>query len=138
YPLPDGSRVHAVVDRMPLLEELYLWARGVDAGALFGLPGLTNLRLLQVQAIGDYPPEALAANPSLARLTHLMLSFSREAEPPAGLGHLEAIVRSPHLANLRHLSFHGSSGGDALCDVVARSGILGRLGVPDRRDTKGT
>jgi len=124
--VPDGGCVHTLVDRMPKLEELRLHALGVDAAALFRLPGLTNLGVLHAGYLGDHPPEALAGNPSLGQLTHLLL----HAEAP-GVGlrarHLEAVVRSPHLTNLRHLHWLHTDSGDEGCAAVVRSGILGRL-----------
>ncbi len=67
-PLPcGGARVCALIERMPRLEELYLSAPDTDGRALFGLPDLTNLRVLQADFLDDFPPEALAANRSLGR-----------------------------------------------------------------------
>ena len=54
-----------MVQRMPRLEELYLFAHGVDGHLLFTLP-LPNLRVLQVYHSLAYPLENLAKNPSLA------------------------------------------------------------------------
>jgi hypothetical protein len=130
---PSGERVHDLIARMPRPEELYVEAVDVDAGALFGLENLANLRLLQVGFLGEHPPQALAANTSLGRLTHLLL----QARPVSGGGlrgeHLEAIVRSPHLTSLRHLRFRGSDSGDAGCAILVQSGILGRLRTLDLR-----
>ena len=55
----SGRTVHALVGRMPRLEELYLFAHSVDGGALFALP-MPNLRVLQVYHSHDYPLERLA------------------------------------------------------------------------------
>src|SRR5262249_10335934 len=62
YCLTSGVVVDQLLRHAPRLEELRLFAHQVDTRAVFSLPTLTNLRLLQVYHADDYPLAALAAN----------------------------------------------------------------------------
>src|SRR5262249_25614620 len=52
-----------LVQKMPKIEELRLYAHGVDVQKLFALP-LPCLRVLHVNPLHEYPLEVLAANRS--------------------------------------------------------------------------
>jgi uncharacterized protein (TIGR02996 family) len=129
----DGFVAHEVVQKAPHLEELYLFAHGVEAHQLFALP-LPELRILQVYHTWDYPLEILADNPSLARLTHLLChSHVPEDVMPITLEGLSAVVASPHLTSLTHLRLRLTVFGDEGIERIIASGILGRLKVLDLR-----
>jgi uncharacterized protein (TIGR02996 family) len=131
-----------LVRKMPRLEELYWLAH---AGrkvleALFGLPSLDNLRVLQVyHPETDYPLSILARNKSLGRLTHLLLhphGFTHSASKYGSflpLAEVKPVLRSPHLKSLTHLRVHCSDLGDEGCREIVKSGILKRLKVLDLR-----
>ncbi len=134
-----GGDVTELVGRMPRLEELYLfaWANG---GGLFGLKTLSHLRVLQAYHGYPYPLEKLAANPAFSRLTHLLLhpkargAWTNPAdEPYIKFEGVRALLRSPHLKNLTHLRLRLTDIGDAGCEEIVKSGILGRLKVLDLR-----
>jgi hypothetical protein len=122
---------------MTRLEELYLLAHDVDMGALFALPSLANLRVLQVYHCQDrYPLKVLAANPALGRLTTLRLHPAHsDSDEGAYLrrDEVRALLHSPHLPSLTHLHLHGCDLGDEGCADIVRSGILQRLKVLDLR-----
>src|SRR5262249_3940218 len=76
-----------LVERMPRLEELHLLCKDFDPVPVFACRTLTHLRVLRVYHLGkdgtdvwhrgerqryEYPLDALAANRSLANLTHLL------------------------------------------------------------------
>src|SRR5262249_7791873 len=118
-----GEHVHELVARMPRLEALYVFADGVDVRALFALPTLTNLRVLQLYHNGTSPRGVLAANPAFRRLTHLLLHPKArgawtdvDQEPYITRGGLQAVLGSPHLGNLAHLRLRLTDFGDAGCD----------------------
>lgn len=138
-----------LVAQMPRVEELSIFghvyqpADGMeDLGRIFALPTLRNLRVLRYYHGIVYPLQALASNPALGRLTHLM------CYPHSGTGyntqtgefdgvihreHVRAIVNSPHLTALTHLQLRSCSGGDEMVEDVISSGILKRLDVLDLR-----
>jgi uncharacterized protein (TIGR02996 family) len=124
-----------LVEKMPYLEELYLLAHGVDTNKLFALKNLTNLRVLQVYHLNDYPLDILAANSSLGCLTHLLLHPHALEPGDAGaylsLDAVRELVRSPYLRKLTHLQLRLSDLGDDGCEEIVRSGILRRLKVLD-------
>jgi uncharacterized protein (TIGR02996 family) len=134
-----GGEVLALVRRMPRLEELYLFADGIDVGGLFALPTLDNLRLLQVYHNWSYPLETLAANPAFSRLTHLLLhpkawgEWGEEEAPYIKAAGVRALLASPHLPNLTHLRLRLTDIGDAGCEEIVRSGALARLKGLDLR-----
>jgi hypothetical protein len=141
-------RLAPLIERMPKLEELYILARGQGAdrglgemGRLFALPTLSNLRVLQSYHGYAYPLEALAANPALGRLTHLLCHPNKHARlgpdrkwssaiTPAAVW---ALARSPHLTSLTHLQLRCCDGGDDLVEYLVTSGALKRLKVLDLR-----
>jgi uncharacterized protein (TIGR02996 family) len=149
-----GCNVHTrsvpdLVAQMPRLEELYVWANEYDPAALFQLPSLGNLRVLKLYHL-DVPHRlsALAANPALGRLTHLLFHphFYKEGalgDPIAageqeGIAYLtledvRALLRSPHLTSLTHLQLRLCSMGDEGCREIVRSGVLRRLKGLDLR-----
>jgi uncharacterized protein (TIGR02996 family) len=131
----DGDAAVGVIKRMPKLEELRLLAHRVDTDQLFSLRTLDDLRLLQVYHAQLYPLGRLAKNPSLGRLTHLLLfpHSADEGEPYIRLADLRAVVRAPTLAALTHLQLRGADAGDAGCRELIASGVLRRLKVLDLR-----
>lgn len=145
-----SGMVVPLVQGMPRLKELRLFAGGYDLTELFELRTLAELRLLQVYHVNQvHRLEVLAANDRFANLTHLLLhphclAWHRNAEhdEPDGfresegylpLSMVTALLRSTHLANLTHLRLRTSSMGDEGCRQVVRSGILNRLKSLDLR-----
>jgi uncharacterized protein (TIGR02996 family) len=130
----NGERIAEFVEKMLRLEELRLYAHGVDTHRLFALP-LPNLRVLTVNHLREYPLEVLAGNATLANLTHL--SFQPHMLEPGDDGTylnragVRALVHSPHLKSLAHLRLCQSDLGDEGCVEMVRSGILKRLKVLD-------
>jgi uncharacterized protein (TIGR02996 family) len=131
----SGGLAVALVKEMPRLEELYLFAQGVDTDQLFGLKTLHHLRVLQVYHMNNYPLAKLAKNPSLGRLTHLLCHphCMVEDEPYIRLAGLRAVVRSTTLASLTHLRLRLSDFGDKGCAEIVNSGVLKRLQMLDLR-----
>jgi uncharacterized protein (TIGR02996 family) len=129
----SGPSIHDAIRRMPLLEELYLFAHGVDTHQIFSFP-MPHLRVLQVYHTWEYDLPRLAANPSLTRLTHFLchphVPEGSLAFPLAGL---RAVVRSPHLKSLTHLRLRLTAFGDEGVQEIIDSGILKRLKVLDLR-----
>ena len=130
----DGRAAVALVRQMPRLEELYLFAHGVDTQALFALP-LPHLRALTVNHLTEYPLEVLAANPSLGRLARLSF-WPHMLEPDDDSAYITragavTLLQSPYLTGLTHLTLRQSDLGDEGCAEVVRSGILKRLKVLD-------
>jgi hypothetical protein len=80
-----------------------------------------------------YPLTALADNPAVGNLTHLLLHPLSFAESDVDLAGVRAIVQSPHLRSLTHLHVHCSDLGDVGCTEIVTSGILKRLQVLDLR-----
>jgi uncharacterized protein (TIGR02996 family) len=138
-----------VVAEMPRVEQLVLLCKAYSAKKLFGLNNLTNLRVLQVEHLEDYPLATFAKNPALGNLTHLWLHphFWADYEddepgpddvpgPNAGylpLKSLAALLRSPHLKKLTHLRFRLSSAGDEGVALLIKHGWLRRLKLLDLR-----
>jgi uncharacterized protein (TIGR02996 family) len=132
----NGEAAIGLVKKMPRLEELYLLAHGVDMDQLFGLKTLNNLRVLQVYHVnGNYPLQKLANNPSLGKLTHLLLMphSADEGEPYIRLAGVRALVRSKNLPSLTHLQLRMTDAGDKGCEEIVASGILKRLKGLDLR-----
>jgi uncharacterized protein (TIGR02996 family) len=129
-----GSLAHELVARTPRLEELYLYAHGVEAGTVFALP-LPRLRVLRFDHSDSYPLDVLANNPTLGNLTHLLCHphALRPGDPEAyiRLPQLQAICRSPHLKGLTHLRLRLTDFGDHGIQELIASGLLGRLRVLD-------
>jgi hypothetical protein len=141
-----------VIATMPRIEELHLLCKDYDMAALFGLPNLTNLRVLRALHMGgygyntryEYPLEVLADNPALKNLTHLIFHpHQPEGEGDDGdggttqsylpLAEVRHLVNSPHLRSLTHLQLRLSDMGDAGAGEIIRSGILKRLKWLDLR-----
>jgi uncharacterized protein (TIGR02996 family) len=136
----DDQDAVSLVRRMPRLEELYVFASGTGAESIFAMKHLSNLRVLQVYHNWRYPLRTLAANPSFARLTHLLLHpkargawTSEKEEPYIRLDGVKAVLYSPHLKRLTHLRLRLTDIGDEGCREVVGSGILKRLKVLDLR-----
>jgi len=132
----DGAPAVDLIKKMPRIEELYLISEDFDLNALFGLKSLRNLRILQVYNVsGTHPFAALAKNPALEKLTHLLIRphtlESRDAEAYITLGGVKALVHSPHLKSLTHLRLGLNDMGDAGCTEIVKSGILKRLKMLD-------
>jgi uncharacterized protein (TIGR02996 family) len=143
------GRLAPLVEHMPRLEELYVFAyrNDIDMGMselrrVFSLSTLSKLRILQHYHGHAYPLEALAANPALARLTHLLCFPHKHARLEPGRpgwssaisrAGVAAVVRSPHLNSLTHLQLRCCDGGDDMVEDVIASGILKRLRVLDLR-----
>jgi uncharacterized protein (TIGR02996 family) len=129
----SGRKAHELVARMPRLEEVYLFAKDVNGGALFALP-MPCLRVLQVYHARHYPLERLAENAALANLTHLLLHpHGFEGEVSLTLGGLRALARSPHLKRLTHLRLRLTVFGDEGVKEIIGSGLLARLKTLDLR-----
>jgi uncharacterized protein (TIGR02996 family) len=135
-----GGDVCSLVRNMPRLEELYLFASGVDVPRLFALRTLRNLRVLQVYHSWRYPLEKLAAKAAFSNLTHLLLhpkargAWTSEAdEPYIRFRGVKAVLHSPHLGKLTHLRLRLTDVGDRGCLEVVKSGVLKRLEVLDLR-----
>jgi uncharacterized protein (TIGR02996 family) len=134
----NGDAAVDLVKKMPLLEELYLFAHAVPLDQLFSLKTLNRLRILQIYHCHHYPLERLARNPALGRLSHLFL-FPHALEPNdpeeayITLKGIRAVVNSSYLTSLTHLRLGLTDMGDAGCEAIIRSGILRRLKVLDLR-----
>jgi uncharacterized protein (TIGR02996 family) len=132
----SGVGVAGWVAHLPRLQELRLLVVGLDTERLFGLRNLEQLRILQVYDASRYPLAEFAANPAVARLTHLLLQprklFPGE-DAHIQLNDVRALVRSPHLPSLTHLTIRLSDMGDAGVEVLLASGILRQLEVLDLR-----
>jgi hypothetical protein len=144
YPVPDDqtySRCHCsgelatgLVELMPFVEELGLYAHHVDAPTLFAMrmPFLKSLSLFHNNS---YPLGQLAANPSLTKLATLRChprAIAQNADAASiGLKQLKAICRSPHLTSLSHLCLRLTDFGDDGAKEIVKSGILKRLRVLD-------
>jgi uncharacterized protein (TIGR02996 family) len=131
----SGDGAVGLVNSFPKLEELYLLAGEVDTAQLFSLKTLHNLRILQVYHARDYPLARLAKNPSLGKLTHLLLHPHAldDDEAYIRLPAVRALVRSTNLPSLTHLRLRLSDMGDAGVKEIISSGILKRLKVLDLR-----
>src|SRR5262249_50812068 len=85
--------------------------------------------------VTEYPLERLAANPSLTRLTHLLLQphalSPDDEEAYIRLPQVRAIMRSKNLPSLTHLQVRQTDMGDAGCQEIVNSGILSRLKMLD-------
>jgi uncharacterized protein (TIGR02996 family) len=126
-----GDRVYDFVKQMPDVEELRICAHVRDASKLMAMP-MPNLRVFQLYHGWSYPLEKLAANKSVANLTHLLChphALEHDDEPYIRLKQLRAICRAPHLTKLTHLCLRNSDVGDAGAKEIAESGILKRLRV---------
>jgi uncharacterized protein (TIGR02996 family) len=130
-----GDNAHAFVRQIPRVEELYLFAHSVHSDRLFAFL-MPHLRVLQLYHTWYYPLSILAKNASLTNLTHLLCHpHAPEAgdAPYIRLPDLKAVVRSPHLGNLKRLRLRCADFGDAGCKEIVASGILKRLEVLDLR-----
>jgi uncharacterized protein (TIGR02996 family) len=128
----NGESAVALVQQMPKLEELRLFAHRVDTEALFALP-LPRLRLLEVYHLTHYPLEVLASNPTLTNLEHLSF-WPHMTEPGDDMPYItpegaRALIRSSNLPRLRVLALRNSGLGDEGCEEIVRSGLLKRLKV---------
>src|SRR5262245_58323153 len=66
----NGEEAVPLIQKMPKIEDLRLYAHRVDVDRLFALP-MPHLRVLHVYHIREYPLARLASNASLGRLTEL-------------------------------------------------------------------
>ncbi len=132
-----GLNTVALVRRMPRLEELYVFASEYDAGPLFDLETLKNLRVLQLYHSHELPLWKLANNPAFSRLTHLLIHPKAAGvwgrAPYIEHHDFSSILFSPHLRSLTHLRLRLTDIGDQGCEQIVRSGILKRLKVLDLR-----
>jgi uncharacterized protein (TIGR02996 family) len=127
----DGP-VAGLIEKMPRLEELhlYLW-KFEEAERVFAM-SFPRLKVLRVGGVFSYPVPTLTQNASLTALEDLML------QPASPGGHQKLwpdecieLIRSPHLTSLRHLRLPFLVAGDAVCEVLPESGLLGRLRTLD-------
>jgi uncharacterized protein (TIGR02996 family) len=123
----DGP-VAELIEKMPRLEELHLFLWKLDEAERIFVASLPRLKVLRVGGVFGYPITALAGNTSLGALEDLML----QPASPGGHGKLwpdecAELVRSPHLAGLRHLRLPFLAVGDEVCEALAAGGLLGRL-----------
>jgi uncharacterized protein (TIGR02996 family) len=135
-----------LVARMPRIEDISLWTRGVDLDRLFAMP-LPNLRRLQIHHMNRrHPLERLASNPTLSNLTDLLFhphyheEYWREEDQDTDpemayipLSAVDALLRSANLPKLRYLQLRLSSMGDEGIRRLIASGMLKRLEVLDLR-----
>jgi uncharacterized protein (TIGR02996 family) len=127
------------VERMPRLEELYLFADSVPTDRIFQLKTLDHLRIMQIYHCWEYPLELLTANPAFANLTHLLFhpkaegDWGNEPAPYLRFDGIRALLHSKHLTKLTHLRLRLTDMGDAGCEEIVRSGILKRLKILDLR-----
>jgi uncharacterized protein (TIGR02996 family) len=126
------GEVFDLFEKMPRIEELRLYAHGVDVQKLFALP-LPHLRVLHVHHLHEYPLEVLAANRSLGNVRELAF-WPHALEPDDDAAYItpeaaRALFHSPHLKSLTHLEMRLTDFGDAGCEEIVRSGILKRLKV---------
>jgi uncharacterized protein (TIGR02996 family) len=131
-----GEGAVGIIKLMPKLEELYLLANNVDVEQLFSLKTLHNLRIMQVYHLHRYPLSRLAKNPSLGRLTHLLIhphAIEDLEEPPITLEGFRAVVRATNLPSLTHLQLRLTLFGDRGIEEIVKSGILKRLKFLDLR-----
>jgi uncharacterized protein (TIGR02996 family) len=131
----EADGVVGVVKVMPKLEELYLLAHNVDVEHLFSLKTLDNLRVLLLYHAEKYPLARLAKNPSLGKLTHLLLHPHAldDTEPYIREPGVKALVTSPNLKSLTHLRLRLSDMGDKGVKTIINSGVLKRLKELDLR-----
>lgn len=134
---PSQISIHRVLERMPNVEVLRLGSPLVDLHQLFGSPLPRRLRQLDIANRSVYPLDVLAANPSLAQLTHLILEppvFRYEQESQTSylpIQQTHALLESKHLVNLTHLHLRASDFGDAGCQILVESGLAKTLKVLD-------
>lgn len=127
------------IERMPRLEELYLFADSVPTERIFQLATLDHLRIMQIYHCWEYPLEVLADNPAFANLTHLLFhpkadgAWGDEPAPYIRFDGIRALLHSKHLTKLTHLRLRLTDMGDAGCEEIVSSGILKRLRVLDLR-----
>jgi uncharacterized protein (TIGR02996 family) len=130
----SGEAADALIEKMPRLEELRLFAHQVNLERVFALP-LAHLRTLYVYHLHAYPLEVLAANKTLRDLRHLSLwphmLEPGDEDPYITQTSSRALVTSRNLPALTHLELYCSALGDAGCEDLVRSGILKRLKVLD-------
>ena len=132
----DGEPAVDIVERMPNLEELHLFAHNIDLDRLFSLP-LDKLRHLQVDHCTRYPLKVLAQNASLSNLTrlafhpHAMEYEDGDDGAYIGLAGVRALMRSSHLRKLEHLQLRLSDMGDAGIQEFLDNGHLKRLKTLD-------
>lgn len=130
----DGEGVDAVLRKMPRLEELYLYARGVPVADVFALP-MPNLRTLHVYHLDFYPLHILANNSTLGNLITLEC-WPHALEPDDDRAYIDAsdfraLVNSPNLKSLTHLALYLSDIGDEGIAALVKSGMLKQLRVLD-------
>jgi uncharacterized protein (TIGR02996 family) len=134
----DGRDVLDLVKRMPQLEELYVFASDTPADRIAGLKTLDHLRVLQIYHTHLHSLSRLAENPTLSRLTHLLLhpkaagAWSDDL-PYLKAAELPALLRARHLKSLTHLRLRLTDIGDKGCQEIVSSGVLRRLKMLDLR-----
>jgi len=134
--------IERLIAEMSRIEELHLLCKSYASGALFALPNLTNLRVLRMHALGEphaepdryeIPLDILAQNPTLGKLTHLMLHPHYGHQSFIPLSRVAPVFHSPHLKSLVHLQLRLSDmGNDGVREIIS-SGILKRLKWLDLR-----
>jgi uncharacterized protein (TIGR02996 family) len=140
----------ALVRGMHRLEEVSVFSSAAYLNDLFTLPTLKHLRVLKAyHAAQVHRLDLLAANPTFAHLTHLLLHphsltwhDNQQEDEKAGflkaegyipLRLVEALVRSDNLPQLTHLQLRCSSMGDDGVGLLIQSGFLRRLQHLDLR-----
>src|SRR5205807_679974 len=123
-----GIAAADLIAKMPRIEEISLWTRGVKMNLLFALP-MPHLKRLQIHHMNRvHPLEKLAANETLTNLTHLMFHphYQEDWGSYIPSAQVEALLRSPHLKSLEHLQRRLSDLGDDGIRLIIDSGILER------------
>jgi uncharacterized protein (TIGR02996 family) len=126
----SGAGVVPVIARMSRLEELELYAHRVEVKQVFALP-MPHLRNLFVHHLQGYPLEVLANNPTLGNLVdldcypHALVSDDERAyiQPES----FRALVHSPYLKSLTHLTINQSDIGDQGVRDLVDSGMIKQL-----------
>ncbi|VTS07151.1 WGR domain-containing protein [Tuwongella immobilis] len=129
-----GDQLAQLIERMPRIEELRLFAHRVNTQKLFGLKSLTHLRVIQLYHNDNYDVKRLASNAACANLEAILFHpHALEDEPMLTVEGLEAIGKSKHLSKLRHLRYRLSDAGDDGCQVIVDTKLLKRLKQLDLR-----
>jgi hypothetical protein len=126
-----GVDIDPLLDAMTRMEEISLY--GMFSADVLSKRTLQHLRIFKGHGLIRARLEEAAANPTLARLTHLELDpsgiWEEDSDAPIRRSDLRALIRSKHLGSLRYLALSRSDFGDEGCEDLAGSDLLRRLKV---------